>query len=174
MSSERDKQVATYVTEETKEQLKREADQEDVPLSKYLRQLIEQARLEDTQEQYARELNAEERLLEIVTEGKDEMAEMADQVEQQNRLVGDLLARFGAYPIVNFQLLKAAHSPSEPTINDWFGEASTRLRAADSEAVLSDTALSVDSADGDEGESSNQNQDRGHDSDRRSRVDQLR
>ena len=53
---------------------------------------------------------------------------MSDQVNQQNQLVANLLAKFGAYPIVNFQLLKAAHSPSEATINDWFAESSQRLR----------------------------------------------
>ena len=128
MSDKRDKQVSTYVDSDTKDQLKREAKQQDVPLSTYIRDLIQQARLEDTQEQLARDLNAEERLLEIVAEGKDEIAEMSDQVNQQNQLVANLLAKFGAYPIVNFQLLKAAHSPSEATINDWFAESSQRLR----------------------------------------------
>ena len=80
------------------------------------------------QEQLARDLNAEERLLEIVAEGKEELEGMAEQVEQQNQLVADLLARFGAYPIVNFQLLKTVHEPDEPTINTWFDESSKRLR----------------------------------------------
>lgn len=84
MTEERTEQVSTYVTPETKDQLKNEARQEGVTLSKYVRQLLERARLEDTQEQLARDLNAEERLLALIAEGKDEMVEIADQVKRQN------------------------------------------------------------------------------------------
>lgn len=129
--SERDKQVSTYVTEETKAQLKNEARREGMSLSEYLRDLIEQARLEDTQEQLARDLNAEERLLELIAEGKEEMAEMAEQVEQRNRQVEHLLAKTGSYSIVNFQLLKAAHEPTEAHVSEWFDSASARLNSND-------------------------------------------
>ena len=37
MSDKRDKQVSTYVDSDTKDQLKREAKQQDVPLSTYIR-----------------------------------------------------------------------------------------------------------------------------------------
>lgn len=91
MSEERTEQVSTYVTPDVKDQLKNEARQEGIPLSKYVRQLLERARLEDTQEQLARDLNAEERLLELIAEGKDEMAAIAEDVRRQNEQIADRL-----------------------------------------------------------------------------------
>ena len=126
MATERTEQVVTYVTPEVKEQIKREAKREDIPMSKHVRGLLDQARLEDTAEQHARDLNAEERLLEIVAEGKDEMETIAERISKQNHAIAGLMT----YPVVNFQLLKAAHSPPEPTINDWFDEARNRLRVS--------------------------------------------
>lgn len=137
MSDERDKQVSTYVSEETKEQLKREADRADEPLSKYIRGLIQQARLEDTQEQLARDLNAEERLLEIIKEGKAEMAEMTEQVERQNQTIQNFMAHLGGYSIANWKLLKATHQPSEAQASEWFASAGE---------TLSETGSSVDPA----------------------------
>lgn len=153
--NERDQQVSTYVTEETKEQLKNEARREGVALSEYVRSLIERARLEDTQEQLARDLNAEERLLELIAEGKDEIAEMAEQVEQQNRQVEQLLAKSEQYSIVNFQLLKATHAPTERQVTAWFDAARTRLdddrtSASDGESYVSHAALDADGGVGDD------------------------
>jgi hypothetical protein len=148
----RDTAVTFYVTAETHSALKDEARQADDTLSTYVHGLVQGSRHAETLEEKARELNAEERIEQLLAEGKDELRSIARSVEQRNDDVADMVARAGTYSIVNFELLKRAHSPPETWIDDAFGTGSRRLRKPLAEHADLDagdpTTESEDSSDG--------------------------
>lgn len=102
----RDKKITLYVEQEKKDDLAREANDRNLSLSEYILQLVDQSRLADTQEDIARERNAEERLEAIVAQAKDELAQIAANVDERNRALADMNAKLGVYAIANWELLK--------------------------------------------------------------------
>jgi len=79
----RDTSLTIYVEQDTKDQLRREAEDRDLSLSDYCLGLIDKARKEDAEDDLAEALDAEGRLLSIA-------AEATDQIEQSTKRVEDI------------------------------------------------------------------------------------
>ena len=67
----RDTSLTIYVEQDTKDQLRREAEDRDLSLSDYCLGLIDKARKEDAEDDLAEALDAEGRLLSIAAEATD-------------------------------------------------------------------------------------------------------
>ena len=101
----RDTSLTIYVEQDTKDQLRREADDRDLSLSDYCLGLIEAARKSDAEEDLAETLDAEGRLLSIAAEATDQIEQSTKRVEDVARAIEEIQARTGTYAIANFELL---------------------------------------------------------------------
>ena len=98
----RDTSLTIYVEQDTKDQLRREAEDRDLSLSDYCLGLIDKARKEDD---LAESLDAEGRLLSIAAEATDQIEQSTKRVEDVARAIEEIQARTGTYAIANFELL---------------------------------------------------------------------
>ena len=98
----RNTSLTIYVEQDTKDQLRREAEDRDLSLSDYCLGLIDKARKEDD---LAESLDAEGRLLSIAAEATDQIEQSTKRVEDVARAIEEIQARTGTYAIANFELL---------------------------------------------------------------------
>ena len=98
----RDTSLTIYVEQDTKDQLRREAEDRDLSLSDYCLGLIDKARKEDD---LAESLDAEGRLLSIAAEATDQIEQSTKRVEDVARAIEEIQARTGTYAVANFELL---------------------------------------------------------------------
>jgi len=101
----RDTSLTIYVEQDTKDQLRREAEDRDLSLSDYCLGLLDKARKEDFEDDLAEELDAEGRLLSIAAEATDQIEQSTKRVEDVARAIEEIQARTGTYAIANFELL---------------------------------------------------------------------
>src|SRR6056297_454333 len=99
----RDTQVTVYVTEERKNELEERAAEAETSLSGIINDMLDTQLQREAQEAIASETRAEERIQELLTVGKEEMVETAREIREMN-------AKFGAYAIANFELMKREQS----------------------------------------------------------------
>lgn len=99
----RDTQITVYVTDERKTELKQRADEEDTSMSGVINDMIDRQFQQDAQDAIASEARAEERIQELITVGTEQMVETAKEIRDMN-------AKFGAYAIANFELMKRDRS----------------------------------------------------------------
>jgi hypothetical protein len=99
----RTEQVTIYVTEERKTELEQRADDQDDSLSGIINGMIDQQLQQDAQDAIASEARAEERIQELIQVGTEEMTDIAREIRDMN-------AKFGAYSIANFELMKHDHT----------------------------------------------------------------
>lgn len=99
----RDTQITVYVTDERKAELKQRADEEDTSMSGIINDMIDRQFQQDAQDAIASETRAEERIQELITVGTEQMVDTAKEIRDMN-------AKFGAYAIANFELMKQDRS----------------------------------------------------------------
>jgi len=99
----RDTQITVYVTDERKAELKQRADEEDTSMSGIINDMIDRQLRQDAQDAIASEARAEERIQELISVGTEQMVETAKEIRDMN-------AKFGAYTIANFELMKQDRS----------------------------------------------------------------
>lgn len=99
----RDTQITVYVTDERKTELKQRADEEETSMSGIINDMIDRQLQQDAQDAIASEVRAEERIQELITVGTEQMVETATEIRDMN-------AKFGAYAIANFELMKQNRS----------------------------------------------------------------
>ncbi|WP_049987400.1 hypothetical protein [Halobellus rufus] len=99
----RDTQITVYVTDERKAELKQRAAEEDTSMSGVINDMIDRQLQQDAQDAIASEARAEERIQELISVGTEQMVETAKEIRDMN-------AKFGAYTIANFELMKQDRS----------------------------------------------------------------
>jgi hypothetical protein len=99
----RTEQITIYVTEERKTELEQRANDEDDSLSGVINGMIDTQLQQDAQDAIASETRAEDRLQELINVGTEEMANIAREIRDMN-------AKYGAYAIANFELMKHDHT----------------------------------------------------------------
>jgi hypothetical protein len=99
----RDTQITVYVTDERKAELKQRANEEDTSMSGIINDMIDRQLQQDAQDAIASEARAEERIQELISVGTEQMVETAKEIRDMN-------AKFGAYTIANFELMKQDRS----------------------------------------------------------------
>ncbi|MDS0297046.1 hypothetical protein [Halogeometricum luteum] len=99
----RDTQITVYVTDERKAELKQRAEEEDTSMSGIINDMIDRQLQQDAQDAIASEARAEERIQELISVGTEQMVETAKEIRDMN-------AKFGAYTIANFELMKQDRS----------------------------------------------------------------
>lgn len=138
----RDARVCAYVTEDTKNDLKRLADSEDMSLSDYLRKIIDRQMVMEAEDEISAQTRATERLQRLVDNETTEMRSIADDVKDMN-------AKTGAYAIAAFELM--ASDASQTEVQDALSTGAKRLREGDDPKDVADEYESADNADGDNG-----------------------
>lgn len=91
--------LTTYCSPAEKEQIRAEVDEQDLSVSEYLWRLIEVQREAENASRFVEQFDAEQRVEQLVADGRDELADVADDVR-------DLSARGNIYNIALFELLK--------------------------------------------------------------------
>lgn len=135
----RTEQVTIYVTEERKTELEQRADDQGDSLSGVINGMIDQQLQQDAQDAIASETRAEERLQELIQVGTEEMTEIAREIRDMN-------AKFGAYSIANFELMK--HDHTDHVRKQALSTGARRIRQ-DLDAVTDD--LAAETASGEDG-----------------------
>jgi hypothetical protein len=115
----RDARISLYVTEDTKRDLERRADDEDLSLSNYLRKLIDRQRIMDAEDEVSAQTRATERLQRLIDEGTTEMRGVSADIRDMN-------AKMGAYAIAAFELQARHHEQAE--IRDALSTGARRLQ----------------------------------------------
>ena len=95
----RDNEITVYVSDETKQEIKQRADDEDKTISTYVDGVLRRYFIMEDEEQVATETRAEQRLEELIALGKDELQETAQEIAEMN-------TKMGAYAAANFELMK--------------------------------------------------------------------
>jgi hypothetical protein len=95
----RDNEITVYVSDETKQEIKQRADDEDKTISTYVDGVLRRYFIMEDEEQVATETRAEQRLEELIALGKDELQETAQEIAKMN-------TKMGAYAAANFELMK--------------------------------------------------------------------
>ncbi|MFC5973679.1 hypothetical protein ACFPYI_20305 [Halomarina salina] len=102
----RSAKVIVYVTPSTKEEVERRAAHDGESVSTWCARVLDRALVMDAQDEISAEVRAEERLTELHSLAKDEMAAIA-------RDVADMVARSSCYTVANWELLKREFEDSE-------------------------------------------------------------
>lgn len=102
----RDNQLTVYIEDDLKQELERNADEEDQTVSTYAANLLERQLQSDATDQIEREQNAEERLNELIALGKDELTRMGTEVAELQQDIRELHAKTGVYAVANWEVLK--------------------------------------------------------------------
>jgi hypothetical protein len=115
----RDEKISLYVTQERKNEIERQAEQEDVSISAYLNRLIARQLVREAEDEVAAETRAAERLQQVIDRGTRQLRDATDDLREMQ-------AKTGVYAIANFEFLKQREK--EPTINDALSTGARRLR----------------------------------------------
>lgn len=102
----RDNQLTVYIEDDLKQELERNADEEDQTVSTYAANLLERQLHTDATDEITREQNAEERLNELIALGKDELTQMGAEVADLQQDIRELHAKTGVYAIANWEVVK--------------------------------------------------------------------
>ena len=86
----RDNEITVYVSDETKQDIKQRADDEDKTISTYVDGVLRRYFIMEDEEQVATETRAEQRLEELIALGKDELQETAQEIAEMNTKMGGL------------------------------------------------------------------------------------
>jgi hypothetical protein len=119
--TDREHRVSAYVSEETKAALEDKATEEGVSVSTYLQGLIERHLKADAVDELSQEARAEERLLELIALGKDELRQSAGELRELN-------AKLGAYAIANFEMMKYEFDHADTVRRDALSTGARRIR----------------------------------------------
>lgn len=117
--ADRDARISLYVTDETKRDLERRADDEDMSLSNYLRKLIDRQRVMEAENEVSAQTRATERLQRLIDEGETELRSVSDDIRDMN-------AKMGAYAIAAFELQAEDHE--QAAIRDALRTGAQRLK----------------------------------------------
>jgi hypothetical protein len=109
----RDNQLTIYVEDDIKQELERNADEEDQTISTYAANLLERQLQADATDQIEREQNAEERLNELIALGKDELTQMGTEIADLQQDIRELHAKTGVYAVANWEVLKQSVGDDE-------------------------------------------------------------
>lgn len=125
----RDQQISTYVTDETKSEIDRRAEDENLSVSAYCARLIERGLVRESEDDITSETRARENLERLISEGTDDLSRIARQIQ-------DAEAQWARYSMVNFLILRNTTDLSEQEINQLFETAGERFsdHTADIEA----------------------------------------
>jgi len=115
----RDQQISTYVSEETKTEIDRRAEDENLSVSAYCARLIERGLVDEAEDDVASQTRARENLERLISEGTDDLSRVARQIQ-------DAESQWARYSMVNFLILKNTTDLSEQQVNDLFETASER------------------------------------------------
>lgn len=135
----RSEQITIYVTEERKTELEQRADDEGDSLSGVINDMIDQQLQQEAQDAIASEARAEERIQELIQVGTEEMTAAAREIREMN-------AKFGAYAIANFELMK--RDRSDHVRKQALSTGAQRIRQ-DLDVVTDELAVDDPAADGD-------------------------
>ena len=102
----RDNQLTVYIEDDLKQELERNATEEDQTVSTYAANLLERQLHADATDQIEREQNAEERLNELIALGKDELTQMGTEITELQQDIRELHAKTGVYAVANWEVLK--------------------------------------------------------------------
>lgn len=116
----RDQQISTYVTSETKNEIDRRADEEDLSVSAYTARLIERGLVRESEDDITSETRAKENLERLISEGTDDLSRVARQIQ-------DAESQWARYSMVNFLILKNTTDLSEQEVNQLFETAAERF-----------------------------------------------
>ena len=132
--------ISLYVSEAERNRLEREAEAADESLSSYVMGHVrDEWDREDTEAAAAR-MDAEEKIELLVADAKDELASIAESIEEQNAAQRDMLAIAGKYPIANWEAMKYIDDPPESVRTDALETAERRLRKPGEQEEPTDTA----------------------------------
>lgn len=102
----RDNQLTVYIEDDIKQELERNAAEEDQTVSTYAANLLERQLQADATDEIEREQNAEERLNELIALGKDELTQMGTEITELQQDIRELHAKTGVYAVANWEVLK--------------------------------------------------------------------
>jgi sugar-specific transcriptional regulator TrmB len=111
------------------DRLETEADERDMPLSGYIVSIIERHWQTEDVETAADQANVEERVEAMVSAARDDLTEIAEDIEQRNDALADAVMKGGTYSIANFELLKRDFPDAER--KQYLKTGSRRLRGDD-------------------------------------------
>jgi sugar-specific transcriptional regulator TrmB len=109
----RDNQLTIYVEDDIKQELERNANEEDQTVSTYAANLLERQLQTDATDQIEREQNAEERINELIALGKDELTQMGTEIADLQQDIRELHAKTGVYAVANWEVLKQSVDDDE-------------------------------------------------------------
>jgi len=134
--------VKSYVSQQTLEDLDREADRRGCSRSSLVDEYIRRGLRHDREDEVAAEARAVRKLQDVLDQGLDDFRETARHQQ-------DLNAKTGVYAVAAFELLKDNHGQAQ--VKDALETASRRLR--DDELDVDDVASNLDDKpdDGDDG-----------------------
>lgn len=122
----RDNQLTIYVEDDLKQELERNAADEDQTVSTYAASLLERQLQADATDQITREQDAEERLNELIALGKDELIQMGTEITELQQDIRELHAKTGVYAVANWEVLK--QGVDDDARRDALSTGSKRLR----------------------------------------------
>ena len=102
----RDNQLTVYIEDDLKQELERNAEDEDQTVSTYAANLLERQLQTDATDQIEREQNVEERLNELIALGKDELTQVGTEITELQQDIRELHAKTGVYAIANWEVVK--------------------------------------------------------------------
>ena len=121
--------ISIYASATDRQRLRDEADDRDMSLSGYIMWIVEQHWQERDVEAEADRANVEERVEQMVSAARDDLTKIAENVEQRNDALADMVARSGTYSVATWELLK--RDVPDGTRQDALAAGSRRLRDDD-------------------------------------------
>ena len=108
-----------YVTQERKNEIERQAEQEDISVSAYLNRAVGRQLIREAEDEIVTETRAAERLEKLIDRGTRQLRDATDDLRE-------LQAKQGVYTIANFEFL--IQDQKQVTINDALSTGARRLR----------------------------------------------
>jgi len=158
----RNTELSTYVDSETKQQLKREADEKGITLSTHTAQLIDRGRMAEAEESLTSRTDVEAALERTIE---------STVAEYHNELL-DAVRKASVYSIANYELDAVTSDASGAIRQDTFatGRRRTHTPLSDHEKTIADDSTTESDQGTDESDPQNREQER----ERGSLVDDLR
>ena len=158
----RNTELSTYVDSETKQQLKREADEKGITLSTHTAQLIDRGRMAEAEESLTSRTDVEAALERTIE---------STVAEYHNELL-DAVRKASVYSIANYELDAVTSDASGAIRQDTFatGRRRTHTPLSDHEKTIADDSTTESDQGTDESDPQNREQER----ERASLVDDLR
>jgi hypothetical protein len=120
----RDHRVTAHVTEATRKELERNADEEEMSLSAYINKLLERGLRQEAENEVSANSRAVENLQTQIDEGTRQLRDAAKEAKDANR-------KTGVYGIAAFELLKREYA--DGVVDDALDTGFDRLRDDDRE-----------------------------------------